>query len=225
MYSRSLTERLKIQAEILYENLLDFLGHSAFRKPLLAFAGIAIFVTLRNSKHMISKLKHSSYLSPFNSRYASSNLGTLYGSAATDFGTNRATTSTGYGATASTGGYGATSYTGLSGASSYSGGTQYNSNPSSSTYGVGGTTSSYPQSYGQSTMYNSNNLRGTQSSTNTFSTSRLVDQYRGSVQVVQGGLFHDYGMSTSFSGQIETISAMESPTFVQQTLSTPGKFN
>ncbi len=90
----------------------------------------------------------------------------------------------------------------------------------------------------------SNNLRGTQTqsaygaatattsgvgasvsaSSAGFSTSRLVDQYgsSGSLQIAQGGLFQDYGMTTQFMGQIDTVDAVESPATVQQVLSTPG---
>lgn len=226
MYSRSLTERIKIRLEILYENILDFLAHSAFRKPLIAFVGIAIFVTLRNSKQIVAKMKRSSYMSPFNSIYGSSStMGSTYGSTNPNLygsvGNGRVT--------ASTGGYGGgNTLPSYGGASSFN--SQYNSNPSTTSYGMGSQGSTYQQPYGQSSTMQSqtsstynNNLRGGQLASSSFSTSRLVDQYSGSVHVVQGGLFHDYGMLTSFTGQVETISAMESPTFVQQTLSMPGK--
>ncbi len=219
-YSRSIPDRIKIRLEIIYENCLDFLSHHALRKPIIAFAGIAVFVTLRNSKHIVATLKHSSYMSPFNTRFSSSSvLGSSYGSSTLNsYGNARL-------ASSSSGGYGGSSYAG----SSYAGTTSY-ANPSSTTYGTGSTS---PYQYGQSTTatqsvgsstYNSNLRGGAPATTSSsFSTSRLVDQYKGSVQIVQGGLFHDYGMVTSFSGQVDTISAMESPALVQQTLSTPGK--
>lgn len=233
MYSRSLTERIRIRLEIFYENFVDFLGQNALRKPMVILAGVAMFVTLRNSKHVISKLKHSTYLSPFNSRYGSSSSSlSLYGSAASSLYGGGASTASQYGntnrmaaSTSTAGGYGGSSTYG--GTMSY-GNPQYNSNPaSSSTYaGMGASSSTYQQPYGQntaSTTYGTtSNLRGAQSTPNSFSTSRLVEQYSGSVQVVQGGLFHDYGGLTSFSGQVETLSSMESPTFVQQSLSSPG---
>ncbi len=230
MYSRSLSERIKIRLEILYENFLDFLSHNALRKPVLIFVGLALFVTLRNSKHVISKLKHSTYISPFNSRYgSSSNYMSTYGSAASSLYDGGNAPSSQYGnrmtSTSTMGGYGGNPSPSYGGASMYggatsNGATQYNANLPSSTYGIGGGTTSYQQQqpFGQST-----NLRGSQTSTNSFSTSLLVDQYSGSVQVAQGGLFQDYGGLTSFTGQVETLSAMESPTSVQQTLSSPGR--
>ena len=56
------------------------------------------------------------------------------------------------------------------------------------------------------------------------STASLVDTHGANVQVVQGGQFKDYGMITNFMGQIETVSAIEAPSFVQQVLQTQGKF-
>ena len=56
-----------------------------------------------------------------------------------------------------------------------------------------------------------------------YSTSQLVDQYGlGSLQVAQGGYFKDYGGASTFSGQIQTLNAVESPSFVERILQTPG---
>lgn len=94
-----------------------------------------------------------------------------------------------------TGGYGATGNNGMS-------------------MGMGGTTGTYG-SGGGTTM---NNNAG-------FSTSKLVEMHgaSGQAQVVQGGIFQDFGSVTSFMGQVETIgNAMDSPNVVQQALSSPG---
>jgi len=213
MYSRSLTDRIRINLEIFYENCIGFLRHGALRKPLLIFAGFAAFVTLRNSRSTIRTLK-SSYLSPFGSKWSSSNQFSPYGTKAS---------SSPYGNTANA--YNAGTY------NSYGGSAPYGTNPASA-YGAPNSpqTGTYANNManGPSTSSYTNNLRGTaqsyssSSSAAGFSTSKLVDQHGSTVQVVQGGLFHDYGMLTQFSGQIETISAMESPTYVQQSLSSPG---
>jgi len=57
-----------------------------------------------------------------------------------------------------------------------------------------------------------------------YSTSQLVDRYGlGSLQVVQGGYFKDYGGASTFSGQIQTLNAVESPSLVEKILQTPGQ--
>ena len=64
---------------------------------------------------------------------------------------------------------------------------------------------------------------GVQTAVSGYSTSQLVDQYGlGSLQVAQGGYFKDYGGASTFSGQIQTLNAVESPSFVERILQTPG---
>jgi len=56
----------------------------------------------------------------------------------------------------------------------------------------------------------------------TVSTASLIAKYGARVQAVQPGLLHDFTSTTSFSGQVETLSAPDAPGFVEQTLRTPG---
>lgn len=217
-YSRSLRERVQIQLEIYYENLLDFMGHSALRKPLMILAGIAVVFTLRNSRSTISSLKRN-YLSPFGSKWSSSNQFSVYGTPASTGGYGGSTYSNSYGSSS----YSSPSYGTSSSYSSYnSGASPYASAPGGSPYQQVGSNSGYATS---TSSYANGNLRGTQSTSPSlgFSTSSLVDQYSSSVQVAQGGLFHDYGMSTQFMGQIETVMAVESPNHIQQILNSPGE--
>ncbi len=220
-YSRSLRERVQIQLEIYYENLLDFMGRSALRKPLMILAGIAVVFTLRNSRSTISSLKRN-YLSPFGSKWSSSNQFSVYGTTASAGGYGRSTNSNSYGSSP----YSSPSYGSSSSYSSYnSGASPYASAPGGSPYqqfGQVGSNSGYATS---TSNYANGNLRGTQSTSPSlgFSTSSLVDQYSSSVQVAQGGLFHDYGMTSQFMGQIETVMAVESPKHIQQILNSPGE--
>jgi len=79
----------------------------------------------------------------------------------------------------------------------------------------GGATSSYVRPVSP--------MASQQQASSAVNTANLVDMHGANVQVVQGLQFNDYTMTTSFMGQIETVSAMESPSFVQQTLQSPGK--
>ena len=247
-YSRSLSERIKIKLEIYYENAIDFLGQNSTRKPLLIMAGLALFVTFRNSRHSITSIKQG-YLSPFRSKFSKYNPFSPYGTTASSAygrsGYPNPYTQNPYGGGGAAAGRGASPYTAAGGAaaSSYSrpGATGYPQQPiqqqqqqQQNAYASQPGAPAYNSNLRTAPAYNSN-LRGAQSAysaatpaaaagANTgFSTSRLVDQYRASVQVVQGGLFHDYGMTTQFMGQIETVDAIESPTYVQQILNSPGK--
>ena len=220
MYTRSLTERIRIQFEILLESFSDFMGRNAMRKPLLMLAGVAVLMTMKNARYSINYMK-TARLSPFKSKYAkTSGLFSPYGTAThpttSSFSSNRATTGQYSGASAS--------------------GTSYG-HPAS-TFGAAGGTNGIPapnrfgaNNQGAAPGFG-NNLRGTSaaspypgassSGVGGVSTSSLVDKYGAQVSVVQGGLFHDYGSSGTFSGQIDTVSAQDAPGFVEQTLRSPG---
>jgi len=204
------------------ENCMDRIGHysSTASRPLFIFMGIVILLTLRSHRKGIGITKGYGFLpwgknkpySPYGSNqpmYGTSGATTQYG---------RSTTSQYGGATSQYGG--ATSQYG--GATSQYGGAASNVRGSTSTYGARGASTS-------------NNLRG---STNTYgshaspivaqnsagvNTANLVDTHGSNVQVVGGLQFSDYAMITNFMGQIETVSAMESPSFVQEVLQSPGQ--
>lgn len=125
----------------------------------------------------------------------------------------------------------------------YGGSTSQYGGATSQYGGVGGVAGSSQYGRSTSTTYRgavpatTGNLRGGTSSyvrpvspmatqqqaSSVVNTANLVDMHGANVQVVQGLQFNDYTMTTSFMGQIETVSAMESPSFVQQTLQSPGK--
>ncbi len=215
MYTRSFTDRIRIQFEILTESLTDFVGQNAIRKPLLVLAGIAVIMTMKNARYSINYIK-SSKLSPFSSRKATSSF-----------------FSPTYGATTSNSGFPASSPTfgqpGRVGATAF--GQPNLQRPSG---GISGMNGGLPSSSGfgnQGTAAFTNSMRanaapsfpsGGASSNAGFSTSNLVDSYGTSVNVVQGGLFHDFGSSAGFSGQIETVSAPDGFGFVEQVLRSPG---
>jgi len=222
MYTRSLTERIRIQFEILLESFSDFMGRNAMRKPLLMLAGVAVVMTMKNARYSINYMK-TARLSPFKSKYAkTSGLFSPYGTAThpttSSFGSNRATTGQYGGASASGTSYGqpAPAFGAAAGTSGY---------PPSNRFGA--SNQGAAQGFG-------NNLRGTSAASPAaypgapsiggggFSTSSLVDKYGTQVSVVQGGLFHDYGSSGTFSGQIDTVSAQDAPGFVEQILRSPG---
>jgi regulator of ribonuclease activity A len=235
MYSMSLSERIKIRLEICYENFLDFLGQSAFRKPLLMLVGVGVIMTLKNSRHSIASFKRS-YMPSFASKWSSPNQFSPYGSTSAY---NSYGSSPSYGSASSYGGTtGAYGNAGIGAktplGAQYGGGSMATGSMSAPYGGATSNASPYQQrpqqSYGQTggamaqtTSTFGNNLRGTTQISASFSTSRLVDQHGQNVQVAQGGLFQDYGGITSFMGQIDTVSAMESLSSVQQILNSPGK--
>lgn len=230
----SLSERIKIRLEICYENFLDFLGQSAFRKPLLMLVGVGVIMTLKNSRHSIASFKRS-YMPSFASKWSSPNQFSPYGSTSAY---NSYGSSPSYGSASSYGGTtGAYGNAGIGAktplGAQYGGGSMATGSMSAPYGGATSNASPYQQrpqqSYGQTggamaqtTSTFGNNLRGTTQISASFSTSRLVDQHGQNVQVAQGGLFQDYGGITSFMGQIDTVSAMESLSSVQQILNSPG---
>ncbi len=222
MYTRSFTDRIRIQFEILTESLTDFVGQNAIRKPLLLLAGIAVIMTMKNARYSINYIK-TSKLSPFSSsrKATSSFFSPTYGG------------STSSGIAASSPNFG---QPGRVGATS---GFGAQPNLQRQTGGMvggmnGGMNGGLPSSSGfgnQGTAAFTNNMRsnvapsfpsGGATSNSGFSTSNLVDSYGTSVNVVQGGLFHDFGSSSGFSGQIETVSAPDGFGFVEQILRSPG---
>jgi len=227
MYNRSFYERTKIQFEIYWETCVDTMSHQFenVRRPLFIFIGIAALLTIRSARRGVSLTKTFGY-SPWKSKtnpygtYGSSTH--QYGGTAGGYGTQRAVSSQ-YGATTAGSQYGAA-------------GRSYGTTATSgSQYGVGGTTGQYGQAgasqYGGSagglrggaaSSYGSNIAQTQTAASAGVNTASLVDMHGASVQVVQGGLFRDFGAVTNFMGQVDTVSAMDSPGFVQQVLQTPG---
>eukprot|EP00555_Chaetoceros_dichaeta_P008722 CAMPEP_0198267362 /NCGR_PEP_ID=MMETSP1447-20131203/32693_1 /TAXON_ID=420782 /ORGANISM="Chaetoceros dichaeta, Strain CCMP1751" /LENGTH=101 /DNA_ID=CAMNT_0043957917 /DNA_START=17 /DNA_END=319 /DNA_ORIENTATION=- len=56
MYSRSFSERVKIQVEIICESCMDSIGHysDTARKPLFLLVGIVLLLTLRSARKGVS---------------------------------------------------------------------------------------------------------------------------------------------------------------------------
>ena len=227
-YSRSWTERIKIQIEIFGENCVDYFGHAGFRRPLMFLAGAAVLVTLRNSRNSISMVKSATFgaqpKKSWSSFFGFSSRDMQYGSGISSY--NRLGTGQPYGSYASQGMQ--TNIATQPGVSSplYGSSSQYGGQTN-----LGYNTASTLQSHGANTAnaLRGNSLsspplsQGTLSASTGFKTSDLVDTNGANVQVVQAGLFHDYGSSTGFMGQIETVSAIEAPSFVSQIFKTQGK--
>jgi hypothetical protein len=238
-YSRSLTERIKIKIEIFCENCADYFGHAGFRRPLIFLAGAAVILTFKHNRSSISMIKSTTLGSEpkrsWSSFFGFSSRDMQYGSGISSY--NRLGTGQPYGS------YGSQARTyGSQGVSTnfatQPGGSPPLSQPggspplygSSSQYGVqsnpGFNTASTLQGTGTNAggglrgnpISSSSLSQGTLATSNGFKTSDLVDKYGASVQVVQGGLLHDYGSFNGFMGQIETVSAIEAPTFVDNIL-------
>jgi regulator of ribonuclease activity A len=248
MYARSLTDRLKMQMEILTENFTDFIRRHSLRTPLIVMAGVAVVMTLKNGRQTIEMIKSLS-----GSPFSSSNSAGFYSPYGRTAGSSYGGVSNQYGA-------------GSSRQQQY--GTNYASSQMNSPYGQQQQQQQQQQQYGGHTPQNNlaygmnngigsgssqsyggaGNLRGTAatstgtypsattgsygntagsygsaSSSGAVSTASLIANYGTSVQSVQPGLLHDFTSVSSFSGQIETISAPDAPGFVEQMLrSTPG---
>lgn len=212
MYTRSLTDRIKIQFEIIYENVQDFIYRHSLRTPLLMLAGVAAVMTLKNGKQSIAMIKS---LNPMYKKYNKSPYSTYgaYNGGRTMPYAGRSTIGGGY-----TGG--ATGYT--PGTSSYgtTGGTNYG--------GAIGGAYNHPSTFGQtqSTSFTSPGLRGSTTMGggygNTMPTTNSFGNTASSLQTLPG-MFQSVTNVPSFSGQIETITAPDSPNFVMQVIGSPGQ--
>ena len=78
MYSRSITERIKIQFEIMCEASADLIRRHSLRTPLIVMAMVAVMMTLKNARTSIDMIKGMSG-SPFASKKSSSSFFSPYG--------------------------------------------------------------------------------------------------------------------------------------------------
>lgn len=207
MYTRSLTDRIKIQFEIIYENVQDFIYRHSLRTPLLMLAGVAAVMTLKNGKQSIAMIKS---LNPMYKKYKSSY--STYG------GYNSGRTMPYAGRSTIGGGYTAGGTYGSS-ASSF-GGTNYG--------GAIGGAYNHPSTFGQTQpSFQSPGLRGSTTMGgggygNTMATTNSFGSGASSSQTLPG-MFQSVTNVPSFSGQIETISAPDSPNMVMQVIGSPGQ--
>jgi len=190
---------------------MDSIGHysDTARKPLFLLVGIVLLLTLRSARKGVSMTRGFGF-NPFGKKAYSPygmNGQPLYGAAGSRSQYGGATSQYG-GATSQYGGA-ATSQYGRSTSTAYRGAV-----PATASSLRGGATSSYVRPVSP--------MASQQQASSAVNTANLVDMHGANVQVVQGLQFNDYTMTTSFMGQIETVSAMEAPSFVQQTLQSPG---
>jgi len=143
-----------------------------------------------------------------------------YGASGSSYGASMglrggATGTSPYGSTLGGGGLGGGLGSGTAG--SYGAGSSYGSS-------LGGASSYGSSSLGGSPMgFGSTSLSGGGGGTGK-ATADLADSNPSSVMTVDPSIhFYDYGGSTSFGGQIETVQAPDSPGMVTQVLSQPGQ--
>lgn len=224
-YSAPLSERIRIQIEILGENVSDCCSSisQSYKRPLLIICGIGALLTVRTARRMVRDYKDDDY-GDYGSSYGSS-----YGAASSAYGASSygkgATAATGYGAygtgastygasSLGTGGYGATGsmYGGapLGGGSTALGG---------AALGAGGYRAPVGGAGGALGGIGGGAAGGR-------STANLADSHGHQVVTLDPSVhLYDYGGAASFSGQIETVQAFDSPTFVSQVLGQPGGQN
>ena len=232
-YGRSFKDRVWIQCEIWYENLLDRIGDYAgcLKKPLILLAGVAVLMTYRANRRGIKSYTSTSSWSSFGNNYGiRAGGGGAYGSS-----------STGYNSMG-TGGYGAGGrggYNSMIGggggynagaAGGYNGGAAGGGYRGSSTGMTNGLAS--PSQYGQNSMggYSQppnmqNGAYGGAAGSGGLGTTALLSQNPGMVQALQFGMFQNFGGSMQFMGKIETLSAPASASAVDQVLASPGKLS
>eukprot|EP00521_Asterionellopsis_glacialis_P011770 CAMPEP_0195289920 /NCGR_PEP_ID=MMETSP0707-20130614/5994_1 /TAXON_ID=33640 /ORGANISM="Asterionellopsis glacialis, Strain CCMP134" /LENGTH=519 /DNA_ID=CAMNT_0040349979 /DNA_START=178 /DNA_END=1737 /DNA_ORIENTATION=+ len=215
MNNRSmLWERIRIQIEIACETVTDLLGGSGgiCRKPLVLFAGIALFMTMRSAKRGIGKMKRAGYTSTGMGYGTYGSTGGYGSGGAGGYGTSR------------TGGLGGSSLSGLGGTTGGYGQSALGRSTTGGTYGtsssLGGSTTGYgASSYGTGTGAASaaGGLRGS-----TTGTARLADTHGQNLRVLENDMFKDYGQIQSFGGQVETLQAYEGAGVVEKVLQSPG---
>ena len=239
-----------MQLEILTENFTDFIRRHSLRTPLIVMAGVAVVMTLKNGRQTIGMIKSLSgspfsssnsagFYSPYgrtagsypsSSSYGASNQYGAGSSRQQQYGTNYASSqmNSPYGQQQqqhqqqygghmpqNNSAYGMNNGIGSGSSQSYGGAGNLRGTAATST---GAYPSATTGSYG-----NTAGSYGSASSSGAVSTASLIANYGSSVQSVQPGLLHDFTSMSSFSGQIETISAPDAPGFVEQMLrSTPG---
>lgn len=249
-YNAPLSERIRIQLEIFCENCTDCFSNLSqnYKRPVLILSGIAVLLTMRSSRRGIKSAKMGGIMGGGSGygAYGAKKRGFLskfrkskpsyggYGAGAYGAG---GTGSSMYGAGGASG-YGSAAGGGLSGGlSSYgaAGGTL--GGAAGSTYGaglrgtntMGGAAGGYGSSLGGAGASNfggasAMTMGGMSAAAGGKSTVTLaVSNPTSTVSLDPSLHFYDYGGSTSFSGQIETVQAYDSPNFVSQVLNQPGQ--
>jgi len=219
MYSRSIVDRIKIQIEILCENISDFIRRHSLRTPLLVLSGVAVMMTLRNARSTIDAIK-SMRGSPFGHKKS---LYSPYGrstGASNSYGGGRSYASP-YAGSANSG---SNSYGGQGSRLQQSFGQQSQYSAPSVNSGFG-SNSGYNQQQAIPS-YSSGNLRGAASAPgSSFGNTGVLQSATSGVigaQTVPQGMLHSFSSMPYFSGQIETLSAPDSPNFVGQALASNG---
>mmetsp|Transcript_1018 Transcript_1018/g.2329 ORF Transcript_1018/g.2329 Transcript_1018/m.2329 type:complete len:499 (-) Transcript_1018:168-1664(-) len=241
-YQPPLTERIRIQLEIYYENCIDCVSSLSqhHRKPIMFLATVALLFTMKSARASIKKAKRGGLTSVYSggtSTYGSS--GSMYGSSSIGggslYGGGTSSMSSGLSSSpygSSTGALGASSYGGglrgtstMGGTSSMYGGTSsMGSSLGGSASGYGGT-SSMGSSYGSSMGMGMSSMGGSvMSGGGGGATASLADANPTSTVTLDPTIkLQNYGGAVEFSGQIETVQAYEAPTMVSQVLSQPGQ--
>jgi len=196
-YAPPLSERIRIQFEIIGENIADCLSSIShnYKKPVLLLCGIGVLLTVRSARRGVRSAKIGGYGS-----YSSDDDSTSYG-------TYGSSTSTYGGSSLGTGGYGGTNS--LYSSSSLGGSTTMGG----AAMGAG----SYRSPIGGAGV-----AMGGGMGVSGKSTGSLADSHGNQIMTLDPSIhFYDYGSSSSFSGIIETIQAYDSPTYVSQVLNQP----
>jgi regulator of ribonuclease activity A len=205
-YQLPLTERIRIQFEILCENCADCFASlsGSYKKPMFFLASCMVFLTLRSAKRSINRVKMGGGLSGYSSSPYTSGYGT------SSYGASTSSLTGGYG------GYGSAS----------TGGGLIGSGTTAS-YGVRGASPVMSPGYGGST-YGTNTMGastfGSALGGGGKGTANLVDANPSGVIPVDPSIkFHNFGGTTDFYGQIEVVQAFDAAPFVSQILSQPGQ--
>ena len=231
-YGRSFKDRVWIQCEIWYENVLDRIGDYAgcLKKPLLLLAGVAVLMTYRANRRGIKSYTSSSSWSSFGNNYGT-RAGGGYGSSSTGYnsmGGGYGSSSTGYNSMGGGGNAGG-GYNSMS-----AGGGGYNTGGAggyrgSSTLGMNNQMGAGASQYGQNNIGGGGYQQPTSggygggAAAGGLGTTALLSQNPGMVQALQFGMFQNFGGSMQFMGKIETLSAPGSASAVDQVLASPGK--
>ncbi len=203
MYSRSIVERIKIQIEILFENIADFIRRNSLRTPMLILSMLAVIVTLKNARATVDAIKQMSG-SPFKAKKSVGRSPGGGGHMSSYQQPPRANYAAPYSQPAP---HGAPNQFGSQGShmnSQFGQQSQFGSMSSPMNQGA--------------PSFNNGNLRGTSATMpGSFGAGAGT-----SGQSVPPGLFHSFTAMPGFSGQIDTLSAPDAPGFVDQALRQPG---
>eukprot|EP00571_Detonula_confervacea_P008847 CAMPEP_0172326002 /NCGR_PEP_ID=MMETSP1058-20130122/55296_1 /TAXON_ID=83371 /ORGANISM="Detonula confervacea, Strain CCMP 353" /LENGTH=543 /DNA_ID=CAMNT_0013042677 /DNA_START=548 /DNA_END=2175 /DNA_ORIENTATION=+ len=250
-YSAPLSERIRIQLEIFCENCTDCFASLSqnYKRPVLILSGMAVLLTMRASRRGIKSAKMGGIMG--GTGYSGSSYGGYGSTKKKGFLSKFRKTkqqSSSYGGYGAAGGYGAggtgSSMYGVGAGSSYGaaaggglGSYGAAGGAAGSTYGAGlrGATAmgGGASAYGSSLGGGASSFGGASSMTmggmggaaaGGKSTATLADSNPTSIVTLDPSIhFYDYGGSTSFFGQIETVQAYDAPNFVSQVLNQPGQ--